>query len=429
MKKYFYLLLCLPFLLAACDPDTPSETPEVKNPVLTLTSEAEMVFEEEGEGQITYTLENAPEGALPSVTCEAHWINDIKVAQDITFTVTYPVPYLPEDDQTIIKVQYEAESFEVTIKRVANVPDAPLYELNYINGTYYAPGYWDASITAHNYYIMLSSVENIDAYSPNSTYLTLDLYAATGDEDFLVIPNGKYTFNDSNVAGTISCEYSKLVTTDDNAQITQIDPVEGYVEVSDDKIEGYFIDATENTYRFVFNGNPALPLPKKENIEINGSGYTCYIENYDDYYSVGADNYIITILEDASTGNGNYVLLDIIVAPEAVDCNGEFTVLVNNNDPYYKYIPGHISDGYLTGTWYAVLENGELTDIYTPFYSGSITIADNGNGTSTFTFDCVDDGGYSITGSVTASVADVSAQALSLNRPTIAAPAKGFSLR
>jgi hypothetical protein len=102
---------------------------------------------------------------------------------------------------------------------------------------------------------------------------------------------------------------------------------------------------------------------------------------------------------------------------------------VNNNDPYYKYIPGYINDGYLTGTWYAVLENGELTDIYTPFYSGSITIADNGNGTSTFTFDCVDDGGYSIKGSVTASVVDASAQALSLNRPTIAAPAKGFSLR
>ena len=326
-------------------------------------------------------------------------------------------------------MQYEAESFEVTIKRVANVPDAPQYELNYINGTYYAPGYWDASITAHNYYIMLSSEENIYAYSPNSTYLTLDLYAATGDENFLVIPNGKYTFNDSNVAGTISCEYSKLVTTDDNAQITQIDPVEGYVEVSDDKIEGYLIDATENTYRFVFNGNPALPLPKKENIEINGSGYTCYIENYDDYYSVGADNYIITIMEDASTGNGNYVLLDIIVAPEAVDCNGEFTVLVNNNDPYYKYIPGYINDGYLTGTWYAVLENGGLTDIYTPFYSGTITIADNGDGTSTFTFDCVDDDGYSIKGSVTASVADASAQALSLNRPTIAAPTKGFSLR
>ena len=429
MKKYLFLLLSLPLLLAACNSDTTNE-PEAKKPVLTLTSDAVMTFNDEGKGEITYTLENVPEGTRPLAACDADWITNLKVAESITFTVVYPEPYLKKDEQTTIKVAYQSESFEVTVKCIANAPESTHYELSYIDGTYYEPGYWDEGISAHNYYVMLSSVEDLSEYKANEVYLTLDLYAATGNADAPVIPNGTYTFDEFYKAGSASCYYSELIVVDANGTKNTYIPAEGSFEVSDNKIEGYFIDEIGNVHSFVYHGTTALPVVEVEDIEFNETGYTCYLENDADYYGVGADNYIITILEDDATSSGNYLLLDIIVDPEATNCNGEFTAMVNNNDPYSKYIPGYIQNGYLMGSWYAVLDNGNVTDIYTPLYSGAITITDNGDETMTFTFDCVDDKNHKIVGSIKAYAYEVEPSALALNLgKSKVAPVKGFAIR
>lgn len=421
------MLLCLPLILAACEPTTE----EAKKPVLSLTSEAELVFDNKDNGQIDYTLENAPEGALPTATCEANWVRGIKVEQSITFTVVYPEPYLSESDQTTIKVAYEDQSFEVTIKRNANAPEGPTYELSYIDGTYYGPGYWDVNISAHNFFVTLSSADNFSAYEPDSVYLTLDIFASEGSEAEPVIPNGTYTFNDSNTEDTIGCYYSYLSLVDQGGNPTRYNPVSGTVTVSDNKIEGYFVDEEGNTHKFIYTGAPALPVVEKSDIELNGTGYTCYVENYGDYYSVGADNYLMTMIEDSSTNSGVYFIIDTLVDPAATSYNGEYTVLIDQSDLYSKFIAGYINEGYLVGTWYAILEQGELTDIYIPIYSGTITITDNGASSKIFTFDCLDDKGYAITGSIEATVyeSDAEAQAQSLGKSKIAAPAKGFATR
>ena len=94
MKKLFYLLLALPLVMVACDPDNPEPTPEpepkpeVKDPVLTLTSAATLDFTAEGgNGTITYTLENAVEGTELEATCEAEWVSNVAVAENVTFVV------------------------------------------------------------------------------------------------------------------------------------------------------------------------------------------------------------------------------------------------------------------------------------------------------------------------------------------------------
>ena len=94
MKKLFYLLLALPLVFAACEPDTPEQKVE-KEAVLTLTSEATMSFGAEGgEGVITYTAElkdvtrNSPvPEPVVEAACEADWVTDLTVAENITFTV------------------------------------------------------------------------------------------------------------------------------------------------------------------------------------------------------------------------------------------------------------------------------------------------------------------------------------------------------
>lgn len=424
MKKLFYLLLALPLVFAACEPQPtpgPEPEPEVKDPVLTLTSESEMEFDIDGEGVITYTLENAPEGALPSATCEAGWVYDIVVTEGkIKFSVSFPEPYLFEDDQTKIKVEYEKESFEVTIKRLANaqVPSDEPVELVYLDGTYYEPGYWDPAYTAHNFYVMLASVDDASTYQPNASYLQLDIWAASGDAANPVIPAGEYVFdtNDTCAAGTIGCYYSALVITDGSAQpVTEVYPLEGKVVVSDNKIEVNFVDTYGDAYSFVYNGTPALPVVVQEPVVIDGTGYYATVSNYGDFYEVGANNYYFTLVEDAATFSGNYLTFDLLVDPSKADYTGEYTVLMDVNDAMGKFIPGNISGGYLNGSWYAVVENGSLTNVYQPLYGGTITIAKNADSSITFTLDCVDDKGNPITGSITTNVEEVDPDAMALS--------------
>ncbi len=137
MKKLFYLLLALPLAFAACE-NTEEPKPQVeKEAVLTLTSEATMEFAAEGgEGVITFTAEwkdvtrNSPVPA-PEVeaTCAADWVENLTVAENITFTVA-----ANEADarETKVVVTYGDKSFEVAVKQAAKgeepKPNIPVFE-------------------------------------------------------------------------------------------------------------------------------------------------------------------------------------------------------------------------------------------------------------------------------------------------------------
>lgn len=115
MKRLFYLLFALPLLVVACEPN--EEEPKVETPVLALTSEATMEFAAEGgEGEITYTLQNAEEGVELTATTAAEWITDVAVAESVTFTVA-----ANEGDarEVEIVVAYGEQSFDVVVKQAA----------------------------------------------------------------------------------------------------------------------------------------------------------------------------------------------------------------------------------------------------------------------------------------------------------------------
>ena len=77
IKNLFYLLLALPLVFAACE-KTPEPTPNQKEAVLTLTSDAVLNFGAEGgEAEITYNLQNPVEGTELTVACEADWVEAV----------------------------------------------------------------------------------------------------------------------------------------------------------------------------------------------------------------------------------------------------------------------------------------------------------------------------------------------------------------
>ena len=138
LKNLFYLLLALPLAFASCSDLLGDEKEPAKTPKLTVTSSLTVEFEAEGgSGIITYTLENAPEGAQVSATCEADWVSDLTVGAMITYKVS-------KNDgdarDTKIVVSYEQQVVEVSLtqaaKPVSTAPKFTLTSANVIEVTY-----------------------------------------------------------------------------------------------------------------------------------------------------------------------------------------------------------------------------------------------------------------------------------------------------
>ena len=130
MKKFFYFLLALPLVFAACgnEPE-PEPKPVVKDPVLNVT-ETTLDFVAEGaEGTIHYSVENAVEGTQVEATCAADWVSDLTVAENITFAVEANEG---EARETSIVVAYGDLQKSVAVKQAAKgeepKPTAPKLE-------------------------------------------------------------------------------------------------------------------------------------------------------------------------------------------------------------------------------------------------------------------------------------------------------------
>ena len=130
MKKFFYFLLALPVVFAACgnEPE-PEPQPVVKDPVLNVT-ETTLDFVAEGaEGTIHYSVENAVEGTEVEATCAAEWVSDLTVAENITFVVEANDG---EARETSIVVAYGDLQKSVAVKQAAKgeepKPTAPVLE-------------------------------------------------------------------------------------------------------------------------------------------------------------------------------------------------------------------------------------------------------------------------------------------------------------
>ena len=321
MKKLFYILLCLPLVMAACTKedapvDTPKEYTELK-----VTSELMLNFEAEGgEGVITYDLvktTRATEAPQVKASCNAAWVTNLAVAETITFDVAANEG---EARNTTIVVSYGEQSVEVKVNQMekATIPQPqPEFDVEFeaqvLTGEYYGDYY---TPDAGNYYIFFSDYGFNEEGNllTNSIYYQLDVYGALYEgeavDGYIPLPEGTYTLdmNDTMALGTIGYSYSCYMKTNS----TEIE-----VEVSFDAAElvvaadgSCVLTATieGKKHKVTFAGTSTIEDKREvntgdEDVEmVAGAAFAYY---YGDQYNPGvADNFYLFLSDKGVDADG-----------------------------------------------------------------------------------------------------------------------------
>ena len=217
MNRLLLSFAAIAMLFAACEP---VNTPVEENATLTITSGETMQLSHEAAiHTITYTLEGAKEGALPTATCSAEWVTDIAVGEVITFSVE-----ANDGDARVapIIVKYANQQKTVLVRQLS--PDEAALKASYFGGIYYGSIY---SPGKSNYFMHLSDngFNEQGKDKPNSKYYALDLYAPLHEgDDKPTLPLGTYTLNtdDEPQIMTIGMEYSGYRETNEDG--ASLDP-------------------------------------------------------------------------------------------------------------------------------------------------------------------------------------------------------------
>ena len=389
------LLLALPFFFAGCTEGKINgyETGITK---LTLNSEDSLQFTAEGgNGTIAYTLLNAVAGTNLTATCDAQWVKNITIGEDITFTVA-----ANEGDarNTKIVVSYAQLSFEVGVAQAGKSgSDTPgenvTLTAQYLLGNYWAKS-WDS--VDYNYSIILSDVgfDDESEYFPNGKYYYIEVYSTEAiiDEDnYTTVPSGTYTYDASNstTAGTMGAgSFYMEMNSDASDYIIGLFESATLVVTENSSTLKAVIEGVEHTVTY----NSALKIPVVDSgddddidhVEITDADFTAldaYAEYYGDEYSPNtADNFYL-ILSDLGLdengdeyANGTYYVFDLY-APITADMTitpGRYTI-----DDYDTCEPWTVSTSY--SSYYKMDEFGnDIVTRDTPI-SGYITINEDGS--------------------------------------------------
>ena len=295
---------------------------------------------------------------------------------------------------------------------------------SYFKGDYYPASMVDGG--AHNYYFTLSDMSiNRKFPAPNSLNFNIDLYSETATADNS-IPHGTYTFDASNskAVGTAGGEKTLGFKVDASGDKHSKDYtfVSGTIVVSEGKIEAEFITDTDKKVTLLYEGDlTTVPYSEDNNydyasrlykdVELNLTGVTLDAYNARNYYKTnGADYWQIQLFEEETRRGGVKIFLALLA--DNTDGRWDFSyksvdiskVGQNGNPADYMnaFIGGYLAGNVPAASWYQVL-NGEGQPSFemAPIVGGTIEIISNYDGSKTFTFDCVDDAGFKITGTVT----------------------------
>ena len=371
LRKLFFLLLALPLAFAACQKTSDAiDNPIDQDPVLTITSKTTLEFEAKGgEAEITYTLEYASEGAQPTATCEADWV-EVKVGNTIRVTVAANDG---EAREAKIVVTYGPQDFEVAVKQEAKGAEP---EKEYL---------FDEELA-------FAERVSLADYGFPDNYFLVGFYDETGNILLGVVIIGKEGESILQ-AGTYTAANGGLMMVGFELYVGETEEYffeggNGTIVVGGD-IDGYTFDieltnADAQNFHFTFEGvingmNLTGNLPTEDvNMEatyLGGEYYgTEYTETYNYYLllsdkGIGEDGYVIPY--------GTYYQVDLYGLEGEVDEEGYIhvpagTYTFDANDTTAEWTMGNDYSGYSK-----VNGDGTAYDAQSGFEAGQAVVTEN----------------------------------------------------
>lgn len=398
--------------MVACNdtPDTP-DTPEATG-TMTITSESPINFSfVGGEGEITFTLEGAKEGAKPTVECAQEWITNIMVAESITFNVERSNEQ--EERTAILIVTYGEQEEQVFVKQAkAYEPAMVEFEAKALNGEFQRVS---KSGNGYNYFIILSEKGTTGWYDLYiDAYYRIDLYSEVAPEDLTensasVLPEGVYYFDDLSLEdnGTFAQNQSARLECFEDGSFKEDWFSDGVLIVTENKVELYVTTVSGVVHHVVYEGSleigwMEIPAPDHytsltADYTFEHKGFVSQIYYYGDLENVGLGNWIISAANSYDEKmNGDYLKVDVYL--DSLEYNpeliyGEYTAVATSAE-----LKGGNFLGGVFGSWLYGVEDGYLVNgTIAPLATGKVKIEKSGSG-ALITVDCVDDLGYKVQG-------------------------------
>ena len=396
---------------AACEtPEGPEGGNEEVKGTLAVTEKSVEVAFYGGEGVVNYTITDGAVGAKPTVTVNQEWVNNITVAETITFNVDFN--NVEESRVATLNVAYGEQSFDVFVRQDAGMTVDVEFVATALNGEYFGTAYSQDP----NYFIILSKNGTTgwsDLYL--DTYYRFDIYSKTYPDASAtkpVLPQGVYAYDylNSDIGNTFNSFYSVRFETFEDGSYKETKIEDGVVIVTENKIEAILKMADGKVHRVVYEGSLALgyievPEPDyystlTEDLIFDHADGTIRLNYFGDYYGLGASNWTVSMVLPGTNINGDYFIIDIVT--DSVDFNasnivGTYTCVEEANAAKNTFIAGYYEGGFGSSWYFVAVDNYYGTDDVAPIVDGTITIREEGV-KFVVEFDCKDDNGHKIAG-------------------------------
>lgn len=358
-----------------------------------------------GEKTVKFAIIN-PVGGSVTTEDNADWI-EAKVEFNSELIITAEVNPGDAREAKVTLKYSSAKSVDIVVKQRSGLTGD--YDVEYVaehfEGQYFGKG----ESATYNYFVILSDFGLTVNGEPkaNGTYYYFDFYSkVAGDEEYPVLPNGTYTFdNKDTCADATFSDLSSWYVVYENGKVnTSKSYKSATVTVTDEKFEAIIEMSNGEVHKVSYEGD--LYVGSDDILSTFTEDFTFAIEgaeitatNYGDTQEMGLQTWFI----EAVKGDELFMLEFFAASSETPA--GIYNHLTGTSGESYenKFISGFIGEDGLVGSWYAKLTNGAIKgDVMAPVAEGLVQVAVDG-ATATIKYSAKDDAGNKIEGSVSGS--------------------------
>jgi len=243
------LLLALPLAFAACEETDPGvDKPVEKTPVLNVTETTLDFTADGGQGVINFSVENPVEGTNVAATCSAEWVENVAVAETVTFTVAKNEG---EARETTVVVTYGELTKSVAVKQAAKEgekpepePTAPVFEAVTSTVEYE----WNVTLGEVEYKLE-NPIEGVEVKAKSTATWISQVQAKDGKILFAMSENKGEARE-----GKITAEYGMLPAIEFTVKQGAYVAPAPVVTINEDRVELAY-DATEGSFTYTIE-NP-----------------------------------------------------------------------------------------------------------------------------------------------------------------------------